>query len=139
MRSVFTVLPALSVAGAATAHQRDCGAVNGPQDAAVVDGLEAKPIDSAALIGARFHTKRLASDLDLISSSGSLPVQQVISGIGQKRVFRSGSYAEVRRFRFACFGLAAGIELGERVQDFASALWFEVTERAIVCVVLRLA
>jgi len=62
-----------------------------------------------------------------------------IHAFGQKRVFRSGSYAEVRRFRFACFGLAAGIELGERVQDFASALWFEVTERAIVCVVLRLA
>ena len=34
-------------------------------------------------MGARLRAKRLASDLDLISSSGSLPVQPVISGHGQ--------------------------------------------------------
>ena len=36
-------------------------------------------------MGACFQAKRLASDLDLISSSGSLPVQPVISGLGQER------------------------------------------------------
>jgi hypothetical protein len=36
---------------------------------------------------ARFRAKRLASDLDLISSSGSLPVQPAISGLGQERNF----------------------------------------------------
>ena len=48
------------------------------------DGLEARSlIDSAALMGASFQAKRLASHLDRISSSGSLPVQAGISGIGQ--------------------------------------------------------
>ena len=40
-------------------------------------------------MGACFQAKRLASDLDLISSSGSLPVQPGISGIGQERVLDS--------------------------------------------------
>ena len=50
------------------------------------DGLEArKLIDSAALMGACFQAKCLASDLDLIWSSGSLPVQPGISGLGHYR------------------------------------------------------
>ena len=48
------------------------------------DGLHARQlIDSAALMGACFQAKRLASNLDLVSSSGSLPVQPGISGLGQ--------------------------------------------------------
>ena len=52
------------------------------------EGLEARqPIDSAALMGARLRAKRLASDLDLNSSSGSLPVQPGISGPGHQATF----------------------------------------------------
>ena len=52
------------------------------------DGLEARQLsDAAALMGARFRAKRLDSDLDLISSSGSLPVQPAISGLGHVRLF----------------------------------------------------
>ena len=52
------------------------------------DGLEAKQlIDLAALMGACFQAKRLASDLDRISSSGSLPVQPGISGLGHHPTF----------------------------------------------------
>jgi hypothetical protein len=54
------------------------------------EGLEARRlIDSAALMSACFQAKRLASNLDLISSSGSLQVQLGISGLGHKRSFGS--------------------------------------------------
>ena len=42
-------------------------------------------IDSAALLGERIRAKRLASDLELIASRGSLPVQPGISGPGHER------------------------------------------------------
>jgi hypothetical protein len=43
-------------------------------------------------MGGRFHAKRLASDLNLISSSVSLPVRPGISGLGQVQSFgRSGN------------------------------------------------
>jgi len=52
------------------------------------EGLEARQlIDSAALMVERFRAKRLASDLDLASSSGSLPVHRAISGLGQMESF----------------------------------------------------
>ena len=63
------------------------------------DGLEAgQLIDSAALMGARFQAKRLASDLDLILSSGSFLVRPAISGPGHFQSYkRSGNrYADVR-------------------------------------------
>ena len=51
--------------------------------ASVTDWRAVQFIDSVAMMGARLRAKRLASDLDLISSSGSLPVQPAISGLGQ--------------------------------------------------------
>ena len=48
-------------------------------------------IDSVAMMGARLRAKRLASDLELTSSSGSLPVQPVISGLGQFLPLATGS------------------------------------------------
>jgi hypothetical protein len=51
------------------------------------EGLEARRLfDSAALMGERLRAKRLASDLELISSSGSLPVQPGISSPGDERL-----------------------------------------------------
>ena len=56
------------------------------------DGLEARQlIGSEELMGACLRAKRLASDLDLISSSGSLPVQPGISGPGHHRTHADAS------------------------------------------------
>lgn len=58
------------------------------------DGLEARQIiDAAALMGARFRAKRLDSDLDVISSSGNLPMQPAIYGLGH---FQSSDRPEDR-------------------------------------------
>ena len=63
-----------------------------------VDALEAKQlIDSAALMCARFHARRLASDLDLISSSGSFLVRAAISGPDQILSFANGCSAATDR------------------------------------------
>ena len=45
-------------------------------------------------MGARLRAKHLASDLDLISSSGSLQAQPGISGLGQERSATAGSFGQ---------------------------------------------
>ena len=52
-------------------------------------------------MGACFQAKRLASDLDLISSSGSLPVQPGISGIGHQLTVTATAWASVMRRKAA--------------------------------------
>ena len=48
------------------------------------------------LMGGRLHAKRLASDLNLISMSVSLPVRPGISGPGHQRASRSGRFKVVQ-------------------------------------------
>lgn len=45
-------------------------------------------------MGARLRAKRLASDLDLISSSGSLPVQPAISGLGHHQTVANDRFGD---------------------------------------------
>jgi hypothetical protein len=51
-------------------------------------------------MGACFQAKRLVSDLDLITSNGSLPVQSGISGLGHFQQFeRSGIATTMTGFK----------------------------------------